>query len=102
MKPAHVFDRDHEWAALRDFADAPAAEMRLAMVSGRRRRGKTFLLQALADVHGGFYFVAVESTSVDALRQFGTAVAAYAALTDAAARDPRVLLADLPMLYDPV
>ncbi|MBP2705989.1 ATP-binding protein [Microbispora sp. RL4-1S] len=47
------------------------------MVSGRRRQGKTFLLQALADVFGGFYFVAVESTSADALRQFGTAVAAY-------------------------
>ncbi|MFI9572124.1 ATP-binding protein [Microbispora rosea] len=77
MKPAHVFDRDREWAALRDFAEAPAAEMRLAVVSGRRRQGKTFLLQALADVCGGFYFVAVESTSVDALRQFGTAVAAY-------------------------
>ncbi|MBO4272194.1 hypothetical protein [Microbispora triticiradicis] len=37
--------------------------MRLAVVSGRRRQGKTFLLQALADVYGGFYLVAVESTS---------------------------------------
>ncbi|KAA9381553.1 ATP-binding protein [Microbispora cellulosiformans] len=77
MKPAHIFDRDREWAALRAFAESPSPEMRLAVVSGRRRQGKTFLLQALADVYGGFYFVAVESTSADALRQFGTAVAAY-------------------------
>lgn len=77
MKPAHIFDRDREWAALMGFAADPADEMRLAVVSGRRRRGKTFLLQALADVCGGFYFVAVESTSADALRQFGTAVASY-------------------------
>ncbi|WP_067130333.1 ATP-binding protein [Microtetraspora malaysiensis] len=76
-KPEYVFDREREWAALTRFATAPGDEMRLAVVSGRRRQGKTFLLQALADALGGFYFVAVESTSVDALRQFGTAVASY-------------------------
>ncbi|MEV4295048.1 AAA family ATPase [Microbispora rosea] len=77
MKPDHIFARDREWAALSGFAAEPADEMLLAAVSGRRRQGKTFLLQALADVFGGFYFVAVESTSTDALRQFGTAVASY-------------------------
>ncbi|GIH68824.1 AAA family ATPase [Sphaerimonospora thailandensis] len=77
MKPEYVFDRDREWAALERFATSLGDEMRLAVVSGRRRQGKTFLLQALADTLNGFYFVAVESTSPDALRQFGTAVASY-------------------------
>ncbi|MEW9527182.1 ATP-binding protein [Microbispora sp. NPDC049125] len=76
-KPDDVFDREREWAALTRFAEDPDDEMRLAVVSGRRRQGKTFLLQALADMVGGFYFVAVESTSADALRQFGAAVASY-------------------------
>lgn len=76
-KPIHVFGREREWAALARFAESTADEMLMGVVSGRRRQGKTFLLQSLADAVGGFYFVAVESTSVDALRQFGTALADY-------------------------
>lgn len=59
------------------FVDSEAAELRLGVVSGRRRQGKTYLLQSLSEAVGGFYFVAVESTSADALRQLGAAVAAY-------------------------
>jgi len=46
-KPADMFDRDEEWAALCRFAadDRPGAT--LGVVSGRRRQGKTFLLDAL-------------------------------------------------------
>ncbi|MGH3519489.1 MAG: hypothetical protein ACRDQ7_19130 [Haloechinothrix sp.] len=49
----------------------------MGVVSGRRRQGKTFLLQSLAQARGGFYYVAVESTAADALRQFGMALADY-------------------------
>lgn len=76
-KPERIFDRTQEWAALADFASDPAEELRMGVVSGRRRQGKTFLLQALAEVTGGFYFVAEEATERDALRQFGNALSAY-------------------------
>ncbi len=77
-KPDWVFDRDFEWAALSRFAAAPSPKVRLGIVSGRRRQGKTFLLRALAEASGAFYFVAAEATSADSLREFGAAVAAHA------------------------
>ncbi len=76
-KPERIFNRDQEWAALTEFATDPAPELRLGVVSGRRRQGKTFLLQALAEVTGGFYFVAEEAIERDALRQFGNALSTY-------------------------
>ncbi|MEU6997128.1 DUF234 domain-containing protein [Nonomuraea sp. NPDC046570] len=76
-KPERVFARDEEWAALVEFATSPANELRLGIVSGRRRQGKTFLLQDLAEAVGGFHFVAVEATERDALRQYGIALAAH-------------------------
>ena len=57
-KPADMFDRDEEWTALTRFVadDRPGA--RLGVVSGRRRQGKTFLLDALCGASGGFFFEA--------------------------------------------
>lgn len=52
-KPGRLLDRDHEWALLNDFLADPATELRLAIVSGRRRNGKSFLLEALAEAVGG-------------------------------------------------
>jgi uncharacterized protein len=49
----------------------------LGIVSGRRRQGKSFLLRALAEATGAFYFAATEATSADSLREFGAALAAY-------------------------
>jgi AAA+ ATPase superfamily predicted ATPase len=49
--------------------------VRLGVVSGRRRQGKTFLLRALAESTGGFYFTASETTESDALREFASAIA---------------------------
>lgn len=76
-KPDHVFDRDREWAALSRFAASSSPDVRLGVVSGRRRQGKTYLLDALARQVGGFYFVATESTEVESLRRFGDALAAH-------------------------
>lgn len=75
-KPAHVFDRDREWAALVRFATSPSPDVRLGIVSGRRRQGKTFLLDALADEVGGFFFTAAEETETEALARFGQELAA--------------------------
>ena len=49
----------------------------LGIISGRRRQGKTYLLQALAEAYGGFYFGAVEATEAESLRQFGDALARW-------------------------
>jgi len=40
----------------------------LGIVSGRRRQGKTLLLQELCAATGGFYFCATEATDADSLR----------------------------------
>lgn len=77
-KPPHVFARDHEWALLTDFVQSDYPQARLGVVSGRRRQGKSYLLEAVATATEGFYFTASETTSVDALRDFGSALADYA------------------------
>ncbi|MEU9832108.1 ATP-binding protein [Streptosporangium sp. NPDC048047] len=69
-KPEHVFDREREWASLVSFASEEGAGARLGVVSGRRRQGKSYLLQALAASMGGIYFPALEVTEAVALRLF--------------------------------
>ena len=76
-KPSHVFDRDREWSGLADFAADPRPEATLGLVSGRRRQGKTFLVDALTVEANGFMFTAAETTEADSLHQFGQALAAY-------------------------
>ncbi|HEX5494471.1 MAG TPA: ATP-binding protein [Mycobacteriales bacterium] len=76
-KPASVFGRDTEWRALTAFATRSAPRATLGVVSGRRRMGKTFLLRALVERLGGFYFGATEATATESLRQFGAALAAH-------------------------
>lgn len=55
---------------------------RLGVVSGRRRQGKSFLLEALTEATGGFYFTAVEATAAESLRLIGEAIGRF---TDAPA-----------------
>ena len=76
-KPADLFDRDWEWAELVRFVtdDAPGAT--LGIVSGRRRQGKSFLLQALCERTGGFFYEAVEATEAESLRHFGRQLAGH-------------------------
>ncbi|GIH27688.1 ATPase AAA [Acrocarpospora phusangensis] len=72
-----MFDRDYEWSELSRFVSYPGAEATLGVVSGRRRQGKTFLLDAVCQATGGFYFAATEATEAESLHQFGTALARY-------------------------
>lgn len=76
-RPVGMFDREFEWAELARFAgfDQPGAT--LGVVSGRRRQGKTFLLDEMARATGGFYFTGTEATEAEALRQFGAALAEF-------------------------
>ncbi|GAA2655680.1 AAA family ATPase [Paractinoplanes durhamensis] len=73
-KPSGIFDRDDEWNELVRFARLPQDGATLGVVSGRRRQGKTFLLDALVQAAGGFMFTATESSEADALRQYGQAL----------------------------
>jgi AAA+ ATPase superfamily predicted ATPase len=77
-KPEHIFNRDREWDTLVRFATADSSDVRLGIVSGRRRQGKTYLLDAAASTFGGFFFAATESTVTDSLASFGRTLAGYA------------------------
>lgn len=76
-KPADVFDRETEWKNLASFVSDPAAEMRLGVVWGRRRQGKSFLLQALAEATHGFYYEAFAGTSTELLADLGAKLGAH-------------------------
>jgi AAA+ ATPase superfamily predicted ATPase len=76
-KPGHVFDRDREWDGLVRFVTSSSPDVRLGIVSGRRRQGKTFLLDAIAQAVGGFFFTATDSTESEALAGFGQALAGF-------------------------
>ena len=69
-KPGHLFDRAAEWRGLASFATDAQPGATLGVVSGRRRQGKSYLLQALAAALGGIYFPALEATEAVSLRQF--------------------------------
>ncbi|MFI7642987.1 ATP-binding protein [Nonomuraea sp. NPDC049400] len=81
-KPERVFGRVREWQGLAGFA-APqhrAVAMpgaTLGVVSGRRRQGKSFLLQALAEATDGLYFAATEATEAESLRLFTEALTRF-------------------------
>jgi AAA+ ATPase superfamily predicted ATPase len=72
-----MFDRDEEWAALRRFIESAQPNATLGVVSGRRRQGKTFLLDAACRASGGFYFAAEQATEAEQLRHLGGALATH-------------------------
>ena len=77
QKPTDMFDRDFEWIQLGRFAADASPGATLGVVSGRRRQGKTFLLRALCQATGGFYFAADEAADGESLRRIGAALSAY-------------------------
>lgn len=80
-KPEDVVDRDREWDLLTEFVTDPEPAMRLGIVSGRRRHGKSYLLQALSERVGGLYVTAVrEEGRLPAIQRFSDAIAAHAGL----------------------
>ncbi|MGW7290428.1 AAA family ATPase [Streptomyces sp. NPDC054847] len=74
LKPADMFDREYEWSALSRFITDEQPGATLGVVSGRRRQGKTFLLDAACRAGGGFYFGATEATDTESLRRIGAAL----------------------------
>ena len=77
LKPADMFDRDREWSQLKGFIEDGRAGATLGVVSGRRRQGKSFLLEAACQQAGGFYFSAQEATEAESLSLIGAALTRY-------------------------
>lgn len=76
-KPSDMFDRDREWSALSRFIASGQPNATLGVVSGRRRQGKTFLLEALCEATGGLYIAAEQASEAESLRSFAAAVGAF-------------------------
>jgi AAA+ ATPase superfamily predicted ATPase len=79
-KPAGLFGRDEEWARLTEFAQAPQPGATLGLVYGRRRQGKTLMLELLARQTGGFMYAATVQTERQNLADLGQAYAAFRGL----------------------
>jgi uncharacterized protein len=78
IKPDRIFDRDFERRELVGFTARPAAgRASLGIISGRRRQGKTYLLQALAEVCAGLYLGATQATQAESLSLFAQALAGF-------------------------
>ncbi|OHV44246.1 ATPase [Pseudofrankia sp. BMG5.36] len=75
LKPEQVYDRDFEWGHLTAFARRTGGQAQLGIVSGRRRQGKTFLLEAIARESGGLYFGATQATEAESLQLFADVLA---------------------------
>ncbi|GIF43041.1 AAA family ATPase [Actinoplanes xinjiangensis] len=80
-KPHHIFGRTREWNGLATFVTRPLEATQgaasLGVVSGRRRQGKSYLLQAVAEATGGMYFAATEATEAESLRLFAEALSRH-------------------------
>jgi uncharacterized protein len=78
-KPARLLDRDDEWRTLTGYLTHPDPHLRIAVVAGRRRVGKSFLLRALVEAAGGIYLSAVaEEDAPASRRRLANAIARYA------------------------
>ena len=69
-KPSSLYDRDIEWADVAGFATGPGPNLRLGILYGRRRYGKTYLLRRLVESVGGAYHLALQEERRQALDRF--------------------------------
>lgn len=83
-KPGALHDRDGEWADLARFATAPDPGALLGIVYGRRRQGKTLLLELLAEATGGFMFMGLQQSSPQSRADLAAAYAERVGLPGAA------------------
>ncbi len=76
-RPADIFDRAQEWQDLASFATMPGDGLRVAVVYGRRRQGKSYLLRRLAAGTGGFYHQALQEEAAPARERLGGALGGW-------------------------
>jgi uncharacterized protein len=77
QKPESVFGRQREWDLLIDHLVGERSGSQLAIVRGRRRQGKSSLLDAAALATGAFYWEAAQQSREQNLVAFGEAWATY-------------------------
>jgi hypothetical protein len=118
-KPAAIFDRQREWQRLTRFIAGHKKGATLGLVYGRRRQGKTFLLESLTEAHDGFYFQALRQSEAQNLERLAqayqehtgslapvafpsweSALNALLALGDGSDRPVPVVIDELPYLLD--
>jgi AAA+ ATPase superfamily predicted ATPase len=77
-KPDYIFDRVSEWQALSEFATDERQGATLGVVSGRRRQGKTLLLESMCEELDGLYFTVPEDMpATEHLRRLAEAMAGF-------------------------
>jgi len=93
-KPASIIGRDLEWQVLERFLHASGDDtLKIGIVSGRRRAGKTHLLTAAATAADGLYHVCVqEEGDLSARARFASAIAAHGGIAGASTADWESLL----------
>ncbi len=72
-----MHDRENEWASLARFVTDTSPGASLGVVWGRRRQGKTFLLKAVCEQTGGFYFEATQTETKTQLEDLGQELGRY-------------------------
>jgi AAA+ ATPase superfamily predicted ATPase len=73
-RPSDLFDREREWQDLAGFVGG-ADSIRIGVMYGRRRQGKSWILRRLVRAAGGVYTMALEHDRLSALGRFARAVA---------------------------
>lgn len=73
-RPEDIFDRLVEWDDLIRFVTERGSGLRVGVVHGRRRQGKSYLLRRIAAVTGGFYHQVLEEEAAPALNRIGAAI----------------------------
>jgi uncharacterized protein len=87
-RPPGLHDREREWADLSEFATDPGRGATLAFVYGRRRQGKTYLLQSLVEATGGLLFGGLQMTEAQNLDRFAEAYGQFRGLPPGTTRFP--------------
>jgi len=80
-KPPDIFSRDPEWSELSTFATSESLGATLAVLYGRRRQGKTLLLEDLVEAVDGFMFTGLEQSSTQNLAAMSNAYASFTGIS---------------------
>jgi len=80
-KPSKLFDRDVEWRELTEFTASTSPGASLGLVYGRRRQGKTLMLELLARQSRGFLFAATLQSEAQNLADVGATYADFLGLS---------------------
>lgn len=75
--PSRLIGRKAEWSRLQEFLGGTTKQATLGIVWGRRRVGKSLLLESFAEKTGGFYYEAVRGSGAEALRDLGKRLGAH-------------------------